>query len=174
MNFVRFVMLLALTVWLGALTFFPIVGQTSFSVLPSSHLAGLVVRASLIKLHWMGLGCGSVFLLCSWINNHLQPGRTRTFTLSHIAIALMVTLTAISQFTVIPRMDSLRGQAGEIAALPVSDPIRAQFDSLHVWSTRIEFLVLLLGLMALYFTSRRLVSTSRVINEKSFNLNTTA
>jgi len=71
-------------------------------------------------------------------------------------------------------MDSLRGQAGEIAALPVSDPIRAQFDSLHVWSTRIEFLVLLLGLMALYFTSRRLVSTSRVINEKSFNLNTTA
>jgi hypothetical protein len=120
-----------------------------------------VIRASLIKLHWMGLGCGLVFVLCSWINNHVEPGRPRTFTLSHLAIALMLTLTAISQFRIIPRMDTLRAQAGEIASLPAADPIRAQFDSLHAWSTRLEFIVLLFGLLTLYLTARRLASSSR-------------
>ena len=40
------------------------------------------------------------------------------------------------------------------------NPIRTQFDALHVWSTRIETAVLLLGLVVLYFVTRRL-STSR-------------
>ena len=51
MTFLRFLMLLALVVWLGALIFFPVVAQTSFTVLPSAHLAGLVVRGTLLTLH---------------------------------------------------------------------------------------------------------------------------
>jgi hypothetical protein len=161
MNSLRFLMLLALTAWLGALIFFPVVAQTSFSLLPSSQLAGLVVRGSIIKLHWMGLGCGAVFLACSRIYNNVEPGRARIFTLSHVAIAVMLALTAISQFVIIPRMDSLRGQSGEIDSLTANDPIRAQFDSLHVWSTRTELGVLLLGLLVLYVTARRLASAAR-------------
>jgi Na+/citrate or Na+/malate symporter len=52
-------------------------------------------------------------------------------------------------------MDALRTSAGDIAILPAGNPIRMQFDSLHAWSTRIEGCVLLLGLIVLYFTSRR-------------------
>ena len=159
MIILRFIMLLALATWLGALIFFPVVAQTSFSSLPSSHLAGIVVRGSLIKLHWIGLGCGIVFLVCSWMYNRTAFGEARTLSLSHAVIIFMLALTAISQFMVIPRMDTLRAQAGEIATLSADNPIRQSFDSLHAWSTRLEIVVLLLGLVLLYMTSRRLASS---------------
>src|SRR5437764_893763 len=103
----RFIILLALVVWLGALIFFPVVAQTSFTVLPSTHFAGLIVRDSLIDLHWMGIVAGLIFLLCSMIDNRLIVGRPRVFALSHIFILVMLALTAISQFWIIPQMDVL-------------------------------------------------------------------
>ena len=155
MTLLRFVMLLCLTVWIGALGFFPVVAQTSFTVLPSTHLAGLVVRDTLIDLHWMGMFAGITFLICSLIDNRVTVGRPRALALSNILIAFMIALTAVSQFAIIPRMDVLRITAGEISMLPVSNPVRAEFDSLHAWSTRIEMAVLLLGLFVLYSVARR-------------------
>ena len=155
MTTLRFMLLLCLTIWIGALIFFPVVAQTSFSVLPSAHLAGLVVRNTLIDLHWMGLVTGIVFLVCSMIDNRVTVGRWRIFALSHILVTVMLALTAISQFAVIPRMDVLRITAGEISVLPASNPIRVEFDSLHAWSTRIEMTVLALGLLALYSVAHR-------------------
>lgn len=152
-------MLLSLAVWLGALIFFPVVAQTSFTALPSAHLAGLVVRGSLLKLHWIGFVCGVVFLASSLLHNQILLGRARAFSFSHLLILLMLALTALSQFRIIPRMEALRLAAGEINALTPSDPVRMQFDSLHVWSTRIEGTVLVLGLLVLYALSRRLASS---------------
>ncbi len=158
MNVLRFLMLLSLAVWLGGLIFFPILAQTSFSVLPSTHLAGLVVRDSLLKLHWMGFASGLVFLASSLIYNRTLFGRTRIFGMSHILVIIMLALTTISQFRMIPRMDTLRTSAGEIGSLAANNPLRLEFDSLHAWSTRLEETVLLLGLVALYSTSRRIAS----------------
>lgn len=158
MSFLRFLLLLSLAAWLGALIFFPVVAETSFTVLPSPHLAGFVVRDSLIKLHWIGLLCGIVFLACSLIYNRVVIGRTQLFAASHLLVAAMLILTAISQFGIIPRMDLLRITAGEIDILSSSNPIRAQFDSLHAWSVRVEEAVLLLALIVLYLTARRLSS----------------
>jgi hypothetical protein len=159
MKLLRFLILLSLAVWLGGLIFFPVVAQISFTVLPSTHLAGLVVRDSLIDLHWMGMVAGLIFLVCSMIDNLLMVGRPRVFALSHIFIVVMLALTAISQFWIIPRMDVLRITAGEISTIPAGNPIRAQFDSLHVWSTRIEMAVLVLGLIVLYSVARRFSSS---------------
>lgn len=158
MNVLRFLMLLSLAVWLGGLIFFPILAQTSFSVVPSTHLAGLVVRDSLLKLHWMGFASGLVFLASSLIYNRTLFGRTRIFGMSHILVIIMLALTTISQFRMIPRMDTLRTSAGEIGSLAANNPLRLEFDSLHAWSTRLEETVLLLGLVALYSTSRRIAS----------------
>jgi len=152
-------MLLSLAAWLGALIFFPVVAQTSFSALPSAHLAGRVVRGSLLKLHWMGIGCGVVFLACSLLLNRILLGRTRALALSHILVLVMLALTALSQFRIIPSMETLRMVAGEINALTPSDPIRMQFDALHVWSIRIEGTVFVLGVIVLYLLSRRFVSS---------------
>jgi len=152
-------MLLSLAAWLGALIFFPIVAQSSFAALPSAHLAGLVVRGSLLSLHWLGVGCGLIFVAASLGQNRYCQGFARPGSASHILVALMLVLTAISQFKIIPRMDALRLAAGEISSLPANDPVRVQFDSLHVWSTRLEGIVLVLGLVVLYLTSRRLART---------------
>jgi len=158
MNFLRFLMLLAIAIWLGALIFFPVVAQISFTALPSPHLAGLVVRNSLIALHWMGMGAGIVFLACSLAENRFAHGRFSSLRSSHSLVIVMFALTAISQFKIIPEMDVLRMRAGEISQLSGVDPVRRQFDSLHVWSTRIESIILVLGLIVLYLTSRRLAA----------------
>ena len=152
-------MLLVLSVWIGALVFFPVVAATAFSSLPSAHLAGLVVRGSLLKLHAIGFVCGAAFLLCSLIYNRTMLGRARAFSLGHVLMLFMLALTAISQFVIIPKMESLRAAAGEISTLAANDPIRAQFDSLHVWSTRVESAVLVLGISLLYVTTQRLATT---------------
>jgi len=159
MTFLRFLMLLALAIWLGTLVFFPVVAQTTFSVLPSAHLAGLVVRNLLLKLHWIGFISGSVFLAASLMYSRTLAGAMSVLRFSHVLAISMLALTVISQFQIIPRMDGLRASVGEIASIPADNPIRAQFEALHVWSTRIEGTVLLLGLILLYSTSRRLGSS---------------
>ena len=152
-------MLLALTVWLGALIFFPAVAQTAFTVLPSTHMAGLVVRGTLLTLHRMAFISSTTFLASSLFYNRATQGNARTLSPSHILIAAMLALTAISQFAIIPKMDTILAAAGEISALSADSPLRQQFDSLHAWSTRLEGTVLILGLIVLYATARRFNSS---------------
>jgi hypothetical protein len=154
MSFLRFLMVLSLIVWVGGLIFFPVVAQTAFSVLPSRHLAGLVVGRSLGVLHWMGIISGFVFLASSILYNRLSSGTAHVFAARHLLICLMLVLTLISQFSIIPRMDTLRAAIpGEIDSVPADNPARMQFDALHVWSTRLEGGVLLLGLVVAYLTA---------------------
>jgi hypothetical protein len=76
-----------------------------------------------------------------------------------ILVLLMMALTAVSQFIIIPRMDALRLSAGSISLLPPENPVRLQFDSLHAWSVHLEEAVLILGLIALYAVARRFSSS---------------
>jgi hypothetical protein len=154
MSFLRFLMLLSLVIWLGGVIFFPVVAQTAFSVLPNRQLAGLVVGRSLGILHWMGMISGIVFLISSLLYSRLTDGTLHVFATRNILICLMLALTLISQFGIIPRMDSLRTSIGQIDSVPADNPIRMQFDALHHWSTRLESGVLLLGLVVVYLTSR--------------------
>jgi hypothetical protein len=160
MTFLRFLMLLSLIVWIGGLIFFPGVAQTAFSVLPTRQLAGLVVGHSLVILHWMGIISGLVFLISSLLYNRFNIGSARPLAAGHVLIILMLALTLISQFSIIPRMDTVHTSIhGEIDAVPVDDPTRVQFDILHVWSTRVEAGVLLLGLVLVYLTARSSLRT---------------
>jgi uncharacterized membrane protein len=154
MSFLRFLMLLSLVVWIGGLIFFAFVlAPTAFQVLPNTHLAGNVVGRALSKLHWMAIASGTVFLLCSWIYSYRVNGVAQIFAARNLLIALMLAFTLISQFAIIPRMDTLRAQVGDFSALPANNPVRMQFDALHVWSTRVEGGVLLLGLVVVYLTA---------------------
>jgi|SRR5579864_7920281 len=156
MSFLRYLMLLSLIVWIGGLIFFPVVAQTAFSVVPSRHLAGQVVGRSLGTLHWMGLVSGVVFLASSLLYSKLSGGAAHALAARHVLIVLMLALTLTSQFGIIPRMDALRASIGEIDSVPPNNPARMQFDALHVWSTRVEGGVLLLGLVVVYLTASAL------------------
>jgi uncharacterized membrane protein len=154
MSFLRYFMLLSLIVWLGGLIFFAFVlAPTAFSVLPSRYLAGTLVGRSLGTLHWMGIISGIIFLASSILYNRLSKGTPHVFAARHVLICLMLSLTLISQFSIIPRMDSLRASIGEIDSVPPENPARMQFDALHVWSTRVESGVFLLGLLVVYLTA---------------------
>ena len=153
MSLLRFLMLLSLVVWIGGLIFFAFVlAPTAFQVLPNTHLAGNVVGRALGKLHWIAIGCGILFLVSSVVYSYVMQGTAHLFAVKHLLVVLMLTLTLISQFGIIPRMDALRAQVGDFAAVPLDNPARVQFDALHVWSTRVEGAVLLLGLVVIYMT----------------------
>jgi Domain of unknown function (DUF4149) len=156
MSILRFLMLLSLIVWLGGLIFFPVVAQTAFSVLPTHQLAGSVVGRSLGILHWMGMISAVVFLVSSLLLSQLSAGEAHLFAPRNVLICLMLLLTLISQFGIIPRMDAIRPSIGEIDVAPADLPARVQFDGLHQWSTRIESAVILLGLVAAYLVARSL------------------
>ena len=154
----RYLTLLAMVVWLGGIIFFgAVMAPVLFSVLPSTKLAGNVVAPALKILHAIGLTAGVIFLA----NFFLIPRRvpTNRFTrLVPILVLLMLVLTAISQFYVIPKMEGLRPQmAGYTYATPLPErekqaqAARQEFDSLHHWSTRIESAVLILGLVGLAY-----------------------
>jgi hypothetical protein len=156
MSFLRFLMVLSLIVWVGGIVFFPVVAQTAFSVLPTRHLAGLVVARALGILHWMGIVSGIVFLASSLLYSRLSSGSAQVFAARNVLVCLMLALTLISQFGIIPRMDALRTSIGEIDSIPVDNLVRLQFDALHHWSTRLESGVMLLGLAAAYLVARSL------------------
>jgi uncharacterized membrane protein len=158
MSFLRFLMLLSLICWIGGLIFFAFVlAPTAFTipaVLPNTHLAGNVVRTALSKLHWIGLVSGVVFLGSSLLYSRLTDGTAHVFAARHVLLCAMLALTLISQFGIMPRMDVLRASLGDVNAAPIDNPERIQFDALHLWSTRVEGAVLLLGLVVVYLTAR--------------------
>jgi uncharacterized membrane protein len=156
MSFLRFLMLLSLVAWIGGLIFFVFLAPTAFAVLPNSHLAGNLVGRMLAKLHWVALISGIVFVVSSLLHSRLADGVVHVFETRHVLICLMLALTLISQFGIIPRMDVLRASLGDVRAAPIDNPERVQFDSLHVWSTRVEGAVLLMGLLVIYLTARHL------------------
>jgi len=157
MSFLRFLMLMSLVCWIGGLIFFAFVlAPTAFSVLPTTHLAGNVVGRALGKLHWVAIFSGIVFLCSSLLYSQLTDGTAHIFALRHVLLCLMLALTLVSQFGIIPRMDTLRASLGEVSSVPIDNPERVQFDALHVWSTRVEGAVLLLGLVVVYLTAQQL------------------
>jgi uncharacterized membrane protein len=157
MSFLRFLMLLSLVVWIGGLIFFAFVlAPTAFSipeVLPNTHLAGNVVGRALGKLHWLGIFSGIIFLASSLLYGRVTHGTAPVFAGRHVLLCLMLALTLISQFGIIPRMDILRASLGDVRSAPIDNPERMQFDALHVWSTRVEGTILLLGLVVIYLTA---------------------
>jgi len=159
MSFLRFLMLLSLVAWIGGLIFFAFVlAPTVFApgVLPNTHLAGNIVGRALGKLHWIGIVSAFIFLGGSMLYSRVIDGTAHVFALRHVPIFLMLGLTLLSQFWIIPRMDTLRAKVSDFAAVAIDNPVRGQFDALHVWSTRVEGAVLLLGLVAIYLTASAL------------------
>ena len=159
MPFLRFLMLLSLVVWLGGLIFFAFVlAPTAFSpgLLPTRHLAGSIVGRSLDRLHYIAIVSGIVFLIASMLYSWMASGNARPLAARHVLIVLMLLLTVISQLAISPKMHAIRAAVGVIDDLPLDNPLRMEFDRLHMWSEKFEVAVLLLGLVALYTTAQAL------------------
>jgi hypothetical protein len=89
------------------------------------------------------------------VYSYISAGTVEAFTARNVLICLMLTITLISQFGIVPRMDALRASLGEMSSAAGDNLARIQFDALHVWSTRLESAVLLLGLVVVYLAAAR-------------------
>ncbi len=167
---VRALLWLALSAWLGGLIFFgavvaPVAFGTVMPMLPDPafgvHVAGTLVRTSLLALHWIGLVAGALMIFLLAVEAALRWTR-RSIALPVAVLAAMLALTALLQFSILPRMETLRQQnSAAIDALPgtltpdaAENPARAEFDQLHHRSTQLEGGVLLGGLVLLVLLSR--------------------
>ncbi len=169
-TFIHTFSMLVLGLWIGAIVFFVMVAKVAFTVLPPSlpdhaagiHAAGQVVGGSLTYLHYLGLAMGILFLLCALM---LRAGlHWHSLVPQVLLVLVMLGVTAYSQFSIIPRMETARASAGgEIAAVPENNPARVIFDQLHRQSTHLETIVLICGLIAFLLAGREPVGVVPVV-----------
>jgi uncharacterized membrane protein len=153
-TFLRYLEFLSLGIWVGAIIYMAfVVAPAVFTTLPSQDQAGAVVGVVLAKLHWIGVVAGCVYVAAALGSARSLKALGRPGALAVIA---MVVLTLVAQMGIMPRMDKLRVQMGSIEHTAVTNPLRKQFDRLHVVSVRVEGAVLLLGLAAIFLTVREL------------------
>jgi hypothetical protein len=140
----RILRLYPLALWAGGEVFFVIVAGIAFTVLPDAHTAGLVVRSALIDLHRIGLGGGAIYLLATLALIATQPERHRARIIEAAIVVIMLLLTAYSQFSIIPRMETDRlNLGGNVVTAPATNPAKRDFDRLHSLSVDLEGAVLL-------------------------------
>src|SRR3984885_12334192 len=147
-TFLRALRLYAMVAWVGGLAFFAfVVAPVAFGSLPSAHEAGLVVGGTLRVLHWIGLIGGGIFCLATgwlwlWAEGPARVGFARQLGLT----AVMLVVTAYSQFHILPAMEVDRALAGgEVEAASVDNVGRVDFERLHRLSERLGGVVVLWG-----------------------------
>lgn len=145
-NFLRILEFLSLSVWLGSIVLLSfVVAPVAFSVATRDQ-AGAMVGLALARMHWMGIGCGCVFLLARAIR---LKSLAALATPAALAVILMVLLTLVSQVGVSRKMARLRSEMGSIERTSVESPLRMEFNRLHRRSVGIEVGVLIAGIAAL-------------------------
>ncbi len=145
----RAVRLIALAAWVGGILFFLAVANVAFKTMPNFHLAGIVVRGSLLALHRIGLFAGILYLfftLALLATHDTHPAR-----LAEIVLVIsMIALTLYLQQSVLPHMETDRlTLGGDVQATAPDLPAHKHFDRLHALSTRLEGAVLIEGLILL-------------------------
>src|ERR1700727_2049825 len=147
----------AIVAWVGGLVFFAfVVAPVAFGSLPRAHEAGVVVGGSLRVVHWVGLIGGGGFCrptgwLWLWAEVPARIGFARQLALT----AVMLLVTAYSQFRILPAMELDRALAGgEVETTSLGNPGRVDFERLHGLSEKLEGFVLLCGLGVVFVLSR--------------------
>lgn len=139
---------LVLALWLGAACFFAFaVAPSAFSVLASRDMAGSLVSRTLMIVNLSGIVIGGFLLATSFL-----PGRSARNLLlwaERILLTVLTLAAVIGQFVIALWMSQIRMSVGKpMEELALDDPMRIQFDSLHVWSVN----VLVAGMIAAVLT----------------------
>jgi hypothetical protein len=145
----RVMRLLAMVVWVGGLVFFAFaVAPVSFDVLPTRHLAGLVVAGTLAELHQIGVICGLLWIAAtSYLFRAVPPQQRRLITTQVVCVGFMMLATFYVKDRIVPAMNrDLAAAGGDIDAVAPDNPARVDFERLHPISEKVEGAALFLGL----------------------------
>lgn len=147
---------LLLGVWLGSMMFFSFaVAPSAFAVLPSREIAGVMVTSSIGKIEVLGLVFGALLILIHAAKWRTRPASPAVKMLQAVLLLLMIASAGLSRFWISPAMVSLRSQmGGHIDDVPLTDPLRLQFNDLHQYSVGLMSAAMLLGLVVLFLSVR--------------------
>ena len=98
-------------------TMIPVVATVAFSHLPDTHAAGQIVGACLRILHQEGLFAGVLLALLFVAASLLDVYPRQVLRGPMLMVVIMLLLTAVSQFGIIPRMETYRQAAGGVIDL---------------------------------------------------------
>lgn len=155
MKFFTDIRLLLVGLWLGASVFFIAVAQSAFAVLPSRELAGAVVGRSLTVLNIAGMIIGAIVLLTGFAGSG-RFGRFSTW-LERIMSIVLIAACAAGEFVIGLMISSVRAQIGgrAIDELAIDDPLRLQFNSLHMYSEWVLLAAMAAALVAFFAISNK-------------------
>lgn len=148
-TFIRSLRLLSIVIWVGGILFFAFVlAPVAFHLLPSQHLAGIVVGGTLRVLDIIGLISGLVFCAATvLLFRESLSEHKRRYEAQILLTAIMLLGTAYLHANILPAMEIDRTTAGgDIESLPVISPAKTHFEKLHKRSERAEGAILFCGL----------------------------
>ncbi len=153
LNAMRFVLLLSLAVWVGALIFFTFFAAPSiFKVLPR-ELAGEVV-GDMFPKYWMigyvaGLLSLSSLLAISFIEKGFPAARV-------ILLTVMTGVTFYSGLVVAPKAHEMRIEVRAAKETVEKEAIEKDFKRMHAISAALNMAVIVSGVIVIYLMSRSL------------------
>lgn len=160
MKFFSDIRLLLLAVWLGAAVFFIGVAQSAFAVLPQRELAGSVVNRTLSILNYGGMVIAVILILTSLV----ASAKVNKFWLwvERFLLLIIAAAGAVGQFVIGFWLASIRAQLGRpIDDVPVDDPLRMQFNTLHEYSVWVLMVAMAAALIAFFIIANRKFGISK-------------
>ena len=131
------------------------VAPTAFAVLPGRELAGMVVTSAISKVEMLGLITGPLLILIQLATWRMRRVTNRGKAVRLILLCVMIAMAALSRFWISAALVSLRlAMGGVIDNVPVTNPLRAQFNDLHRYSVALMGTAMLAGLAVLFLTVR--------------------
>jgi Domain of unknown function (DUF4149) len=153
--------LLLTALWLGGAVFFSAaVAPAAFGVLRARNIAyageaaGAIVSRTLAGLNTSGFILGLLLLTSAFLFR--RDVRRRALMLEAVALAVLCLATAVGQWVIAARMQGLRTLMGRpIDDVPVDDPLRLSFNSLHGYSVAALGVAIIAAGVALLLIARR-------------------
>lgn len=161
MKFLSDIRLLLIGIWIGAACFFSFaVAPSVFSVIESRELAGSVVSRTLMIVNISGLIIGAILLVSSFFK---QAGVNK-FALwtERILLLIMTAACGVGYFVISLWLSYIKTQIGKpIEQVPLEDPLRIQFNTLHQYSVWILVTAVIAALIAFFIVSRKTFSGAK-------------
>ena len=156
----RFLAVAALAVWVGGLVALGTTAGQIFGVLQAREgvagreAAGLVFGAMFGRFQIVSWIAGGVVLASLGARAALGP-RPRRMAWRIWIVAAMLSLSLITSFVLMPRIDAARSAAhGPVAGLAVDNPLRVEFGRLHAASNVFAVIIVLAGFGLMWAETR--------------------
>lgn len=148
MVFIKFIFILSLTTWIGSMIFFSFFAAPSIFKVLSKELAGKVV-GDIFPKYWM---LGYICSITSLGTLLLLEFQQKTFPSVKFSILLVMTLLAFCSGMIIGnKTRDIKADINRTVEGSKKSELKDNFKKYHIISTGLNVLIIILGLVLLFF-----------------------